>query len=411
MRSAWNGLALQGDYVAKCASMSNTSKRDNQLFEIGPLLGLQRRLGFARGDRFDAARRAIFVAAIGWPPLVVFTVVQSTVFHTDGIASLVRETGVHARYLLAVPLLVVAEVEAARRLNATVHHFVEAGLVREMWLARFEAAVVSTRRLLASHAAEIVIVSLAYLLVAAVAIFTPLSQLPAWHKAAGVTPVYSPAGWWHVLVSLPLLLILLLGWMWRLVLWARLLWHVAGLDLHLVASHPDHAAGLGFVGYSVRAFSVVALAIAIIIAGRSAHIVLLGATMPTQYFVFNGGILLAVAAMFAAPLLVFSPALLKVWQRGALEYSALADKVGNAFEEKWLARDAQIDRTALERPDFSATTDLYSIVANVQALRLVPIDLRSVLFLCGAMLIPFVPVVLLALPIEQIIAGMKALIF
>jgi hypothetical protein len=257
----------------------------------------------------------------------------------------------------------------------------------------------------------VVVVTLAYLLVALAACSQPFDQIPVWHKTGGMAPAFSPAGWWHVIVSMPLLLVLLLGWMWRLALWARLLWLIARLDLHLIASHPDHAAGLVFVGYSMRAFSIVALALATIVAGRSAHLVLLGGALPTQYFIFNGGLLLAIVAVFAAPLLVFTPVLMNAWRRGALEYGALADRVGAAFEDKWLAPDRKADRGALDKPDFSATTDLYSIVSNVYALRLVAIDPASLAMFGGALLIPFAPVVLLAMPAEQILAGLKKLLF
>ena len=199
--------------------------------------------------------------------------------------------------------------------------------------------------------------------------------------------------------------------MWRLALWARLLWLIARLDLRLMASHPDRAAGLVFVGYSVRAFSVVALALATIIAGRSAHIVVLGGTLPTQYFIFNGGLLLAVVALFVAPLFVFTPTLMKTWQRSALEYGALAERVGSSFEDKWLGHGGQVANSMRDMQEFSTTTDLYSIVGNVYALRLVPIDAKSVVMFGIATLFPFVPVVFLALPADQILAGLKKLLF
>jgi hypothetical protein len=84
-------------------------------------------------------------------------------------------------------------------------------------------------------------------------------------------------------VSLPLLIILFLGRIWRLVSWTRLPWLMSRLRLRLVASHPDHAAGLGFIGHSVRAFAIVALAPMAIAAGRSARIVLTTGSLPTSH--------------------------------------------------------------------------------------------------------------------------------
>ena len=56
-----------------------------------------------------------------------------------------------------------------------------------------------------------------------------------------------------------------------------------------------------------------------------------------------------------------------------------------------------------------ATTDLNSLVANVHAMRFVPIDVKDLIALGAAMATPFVPVLLLAVPSEVIVKGLKGL--
>jgi hypothetical protein len=372
-------------------------------------MGVQRRLGLVKLDQLNIARRALLVILIGWAPLVLLAVGQSVWWGTDGMTALLRETGVHARYFIAAPLLIVAEAVCAPQLSAVVRHFVDSGLVDRPHRDRLDAAIVSTRRLLQSPLAEAVVAVLAYGVVAATLLWHPREQLPAWAVSAGLAPKYSLAGWWHMLVSLPLLLILIFGWMWRLMLWARLLWLISRLELRLVASHPDRCAGLSFLGHSVRAFAVVGLALAVIMAGRSAHIVLAGGTLPTPHAYLNLGIMLAIMTLFAAPLLVFTPTLMRSWRRGTIAYDALAGRVGHAFERKWLA-SGKADPDPLERPDFSATTDLYAVVSNVHAIRFVPLDVKDLIPLAVAMLLPFVPVVLLAFPLDVIWAHIKSLL-
>jgi hypothetical protein len=386
--------------------------RSIDLFENAPPLGLQRRLGLIKPDTLNVGRRALLVIAVGWLPIVVFTIVQSVVLWRDQITPLCWEVGGHARYLIAAPLLVLAEKGCVPWLGAIVSNFIEAGIVPDHARSRFEAAVDATRKLLKSTTAETVAVILAYLVVAAATYSQPVDQLPSWQMSGGVTPIYSLAGWWHFLVSLPLLLVLIFGWIWRLVLWARLLWLIARLELRLVASHPDRTAGLSFVGQSVRAFSVVALALATIVAGRSAHVVLVGGALPTPEFIFNAGFMVTLVVIFIAPLLVFAPTLMMVWRRATLEYNALADRVGSAFESKWLNNRGRTDRKddLLESPDFSATADLYAVVANVHGLRLIPLDVKDLIPLAVAMLIPFIPVVLMTIPVDVIWSGVKGLL-
>lgn len=390
--------------------MSTQVHAAEALFEHAPPMGVQRRLGLVRSGRLHVGRRACLVVLIAWMPIVLLTCAQVALFGGEGIPSLLEEVGVHARYLVAAPLLIYAEAQCGARLSATIRNFVETGLVPDERRAEFEAAVASTRRLLNSAAIEVAVIALAYLMTALAALQYSFDQLPIWHKSFGIAPSYSAAGWWHVLVSMPLLLALIFGWLWRVALWARLLWRIGRLDLRLIASHPDRAGGLGFVSHSLHAFSIVAFALAAIAAGRSAHFVLLGGALPTPNLFFNAGFLASLLALLVAPLLVFSPILLRTWQRGTLEYGALAGRIGDAFEAKWLDRGG-LDRTALEKPDFSSTADLYSVASNVYAIRLAPVALRDLIALAVALLLPFLPLVFLAIPTDTILQTLKTLLF
>src|SRR5262249_692825 len=58
----------------------------------------------------------------------------------------------------------------------------------------------------------------------------------------------------YAAVSLPITHFTLLRWYLRLLIWFRFLWQVSRLNLHLVPTHPDRAAGLAFLGKSTYAF-------------------------------------------------------------------------------------------------------------------------------------------------------------
>lgn len=373
-----------------------------------PPFASRRWLGPVGSDSHDIKRRALVVVVAGWVPLVVLTVVQSAWAGPDVITSMLEEIGVHARYLIAAPLLVLAVAWCVPQLNAIVRQFIDCGIVSERDRTRFDEAITSTRGLLQSSTASVVAIGLAYGVVLATALSHSLDQLPLWARPVAGVPRYSLAGWWHMLISLPLLLVLIFDWFWRLALWTRLLWLIARLDLRLVASHPDHCAGLSFLGHSVRAFAIVALGFATIFAGRSAHLVLTGGELPTPYFIFNIAALLAICALFVAPLLVFSPILTQAWRQGTFTHDAFAHRVGQAFERKWLG--ANTDQDALDAPDASAVADLSSVVANVHAMRFVPVSLKDLTTIAIAMLLPFVPAVLLAFPIDVIWAQIKSLL-
>jgi hypothetical protein len=379
-------------------------------FEQAPPIGTLRLLGLMKVDGLDAKRRALLFVLVGWLPLMLLALVQSTLLSTDDFTSLLLQTGVHARYLIAAPVLVLAQVVCVPQLDAIVRHFIRGCIVAEGDRRRFDDAVAETRRLLESTAAEVGVIVLAYLAVLTAVLSRPIDEVPTWALSHGLTPVYSPAGWWHMLFSLPLLLLLILGWIWRVVLWTRLLWRISLLDLRLVASHPDRSAGLRFVGDSVRVFSVVALGFAAIVAGRWAHGFLVSGSPPTAnaYLVV---VLLAIMALFVAPVFVFTPTLVRAWRHGSFEYDAFATRVGHNAESKWFRSRGELDREALEQPDFSATADLYAVVSHVRSMRVVPLGLKELKFLALAIVAPFVPVVLLALPFDVLWSFFTGLLF
>lgn len=391
--------------------MDRGAADDDTLFEHAPPSGIQRRLGLVKPNGLNIRRRVLVFVLIAWLPIVLLVVLQSAMGRVDHVTSVLMEVDLHVRYLVAGPLLIVAEIVCVPQLHAIVHQFRCSGIVPEVELERFGDAIRSTRELLESRTAESGVVALAYIAVADAVLSRSLEQLPSWAASSGALPAYSPAGWWHILISLPLLLMLILGWVWRVLMWARLLWRLSRLDLLLVASHSDRCAGLGFLGHSVRGFSIVGLALAAVAAGGSAQMVITAGRLPTAHVYFNIGLMLAIAALFLSPVLAFVPTLIRVWRRGTFEYGALANRLGQRFERKWLRGDVEIGEEALEASDFSATADLYSVVSNVYAIRFFAIGLKDLFILGIALLLPFVPVVLLTVPIEAIWAQMRSLLF
>jgi hypothetical protein len=56
------------------------------------------------------------------------------------------------------------------------------------------------------------------------------------------------AGLWYHCIAVPILQFFMFRWLWRLFIWTLFLRDLSRLDLDLVATHPDRAAGLGFLG-------------------------------------------------------------------------------------------------------------------------------------------------------------------
>jgi hypothetical protein len=102
--------------------------------------------------------------------------------------------------------------------------------------------------------------------------------------------------------------------------------------------------------------------------------------------------------------------LLRLQGWGTLHYGRLASEMGRAFQQRWFAEGREADATALEAPDFSATTDLYSITNNVRRINVRVLDTKAVMPLVAATLLPYLPIVFAVMPLDDILkSALKAI--
>jgi len=390
--------------------MTASIRADEKLFDGGPPRRLEAALRLVTPDKPAAPGRAAFVSLLAWLPLVLLAAIQSFALGEDKLTDLLLDFGVHARYLVAVPLFIAAEAFTLSTLGKTARHFVGANLIRVSDRPRFESIAASTRRLLNSTVVEILVLLLAYFTVIVLSRVISPETIPPWHTLTKEHLSFSWAGWWHILVSIPIALILLLGWLWRLFLWSLLLWRVSRLDLHLVPAHPDLSGGLQFVGASLRAFLLLSFALGSVVAGGVANRVVHQGMHLIDFKYIIATLVAAILIFFVAPLMVFTRRVLQARRRGIFEYGALAGAVGRQMERKWLQPGGIVDADALDVQHFSATTDLYQVVSNVYQIKSVPLDLQDLVALIVAVLLPFVPVLLYEIPLNVIVPDLVKLL-
>jgi hypothetical protein len=110
------------------------------------------------------------------------------------------------------------------------------------------------------------------------------------------------------------------------------------------------------------------------------------------------------------PLMVFTHKLRAAKAAGVFKYGSLGANVGMEFERKWLDRESKPDSSVLQVEDFSAMTDLYQVVGNVYDMKDVPFSLKNLHFLVMSALVPFVPVVLMTVPLKEILQTLAKLV-
>jgi len=382
---------------------------DQHVFDGGPPLRLQKSLGLVKPDQPRAVKRALFAACIAWIPLALLTAGQSLLSHDSSASWFFADFSVHSRYLIALPALILAESDCIPRLEKIVRHFVDIGLISSADMPRFQAAVDSSRRLLNSKYSDFAVPLVSYLIVIAVMLYIPADIVPPWHRDAANHR--TTAGWWQIVVSLPLLMMLLFGWLWRLTLWGRFLVLVARLDLQLLPSHPDSVGGLRFVSTSLRGFRLISFALSAIVAGSIAERIVYHNSDVFSFKSYLIGVIVFILIVFAGPLTVFVRRIRETRRRGIFEYGALANRLGREFEAKWLRSNQDAKQEMLEVPDFSATTDYFSVAANVYEMRDFPFRARDLIGRIAPALIPFAAVALLQIPFQVVLDSVIKLLF
>src|SRR5215510_6370848 len=198
---------------------------DQELFSGGPARIIEDALRLLRSRfRLNIRRRAWIAVLISWPPLAVLAVIADLTTGKPSLYSFFTDAGCYARFLIAVPLLIIAEGDTVLIFGRVVRHFLSGGFIPASERVRYNDAVQSTRRLLNSKLVEITAAVLACAIpLVAISSLRHLST-PSWYWNGSTLPLgLSPAGMWHEFVSLPLLLLLCFGWLWKVALWWRIL--------------------------------------------------------------------------------------------------------------------------------------------------------------------------------------------
>lgn len=369
------------------------------------------RAGIFPGEKIIGLMRAEERVSLAVLAMWLLPALLCTMQGEASVRSFLSDCALHTRSLITVPLFIIAEYTCLPLLQEIARNF--GNLAPDDERDHCDSCI---SPILSFHvpAAVIMLTTLGVYALMLVSIrYVPVNLAPSWQTAVVHGHLtFSFAGWWHWLVGIPLLLYLFFIWLFRLFLWSRFLWQMSRLHLRLVLSHPDKVGGLKFLGYSPVAFVPLSFALGALLAGMAANRILHFGESLLKYKSDVVGLMVAVIILFCGPLAFFAGSLFNAQRRGILRYSGLANDMGCRFEHKWLDRSratGAVGEDALEAPDFSATTDLYSIVGNVYQTQIIPIDFRSLIVLVVGAILPFFPVALIQLPFKTIIeklAGM-----
>jgi hypothetical protein len=182
------------------------------------------------------------------------------------------------------------------------------------------------------------------------------------------------------------------------------LFRVSRLDLELTPTHPDRAGGLGFLGWGLASFAVVLLAVSAVLSGSLAgEILFRGSSLNALKYHVAVFVVLAIVIVHA-PLLAFAGRLARCRFRALLDFGALIGEHDRAFDEKWIKARGTDRSGLLGSPDAASLADVGLVYEHVERMQLVPFDRKAVLVLVTAALIPMIPLIGTAVPLQEILS-------
>lgn len=384
-------------------------KPDFSLVLGGPLYQAFRRARLS-GDTLELLhRRIVAIVAIAWLPLAILATVAPPAVAVP--IPFLRDCDAQARFLVALPLLIWAELIVHERTLGVARNFLARGLVSPDDTPRFHAAIRSATRVRNSVALELGLMAAAFTVghwAWRTQIALTTSTWYALVDAGGWR--LTPAGYWYAFVAIPMFQFILARWYLRLGIWAWLLWRTSRLPLRLTCTHPDRSGGLSFLGKCSYAFAPILFAQGALLSGLIANQVLYEGADLVSFKLEAFAMIVVFMVVVLGPLLVFTPQMLEAKHKALGAYGLFATEYVRSFEDKWVRGHGE-GSELLGAADIQSLADLTNSYDVIREMRIVPFGVHDMTRLAAATAAPLVPLGLTVLSLEQLISHVLKILF
>lgn len=381
----------------------------------GPFFQFLLRLGLITPSVGLLKKRIIFFTLFTWMPLLLLSLIQGNALGNVGLPFL-YDMETQARFLIALPLLIAAELLVHTQVRLLVGQFIDREIITGKIIPKFYERIASAINLRNSMAVEIGLFLLVfvvghYLSNTVSVIETVASRTGAWYASSDSAGAnLSWAGYWYIFISRPLFQFITCRWYFRIFVWSRFLWQTSRLELNLMPTHPDHACGLGFLSMTSFLFAPLILAHGVMFSGFIANSIFFAGAQLTHFILVILALVLFVLLIVIGPQLVFSPSLMQAKRTGLRDYGVLSSWYVREFDFKWI-RGGVIDERLIGSGDIQSLADLANSFQVIRDIRSVPFDKETVFQVIFMVMVPIFPLILTMIPLEELIKKFIQAIF
>jgi hypothetical protein len=376
----------------------------------GPLYQILRQAHLT-GSTLELLRRRVLIFSLfTWLPLAVLSAIEGHLLGSQNLTFL-RDIESHVRFLVALPVLIIAELVVHRRIRPAVKLFVERGIIPPEDTPKFYAAIEAAMGARNSLWLESALLIFTYTVGHWIWQREVALGAATWYAAPDRTGIHlTLAGYWYSFVSIPIFQFILLRWYFRLAIWFQFLWRASRLNLHLLPTHPDLAGGIGFLGRSSNAFSPILFAQGALLAGLIASRIFYEGQNLVSFKVTIAALAGFFVLVILGPLTMFTPHLARTKRGGLSEYGTMATVYDDEFDQKWVRGGAK-GKEILGTGDIQSLADLANSYAVVREMRLVPFALSDVARLAVVTVSPVLPLLLTIMPVGELLTRLLKIIF
>lgn len=381
----------------------------------GPLFQLLLRMRLTTPALDLWKKRIICITLFAWLPLLLLSLLEGKAWGGVGVPFLF-DLEAQARFLVALPLLIGAEVLVHRQVRMLVGQFIDRNIITEKVLPKFQKLISSAMNLRNSVTVELLLLLFVfatghYLWNSVSIVEVIASRTGSWYATGeGASTSLSWAGYWYFFVSRPLFQFIAYRWYFRIFIWARFLWQTSRLDLNLVPIHPDRACGLGFLSQCSILFSPLIVAHGVLFAGLIANSIFFAGSKLTDYLLLVIGVVLFVQLIVLGPLFAFSPNLMQAKRMGLRDYGVLASWYVDAFDVKWV-RGGAVNDPLMGSGDIQSLADLANSFQVIRDIRSFPFDRDAIFQVIFFVILPILPLILTMIPLEELVRKFFEAIF
>ena len=360
-----------------------------------------RRLHIVPPDHLGTGRRALLLGLLAWLPIAGWALAEGRAFGGDG-EPLIVHYGIHARCLVVIPLLVFAELPLHFICQTTARRFVTSGVVTEMVRADFDRVLIAV---IGARDA-----SLPWVFAFGAAIAWTIADPPATHGdelawSMSRDGTLGFGGAWFAYVSRPILIALLVGWLWRLWLVTYWMWRIGRLSLTLTPTHPDRSGGIAFTCNLPAGFVLVTLALSAMFASSWAHQILHHGATLASYELPALAYALGWSLLLLMPLFAVAPALWVTRWNTLPRYAALAESQARVVDGCWIGKQQiAADDPLLEPKGLGVMADVGAVYETVAHMRWLPVGKETLVAIALPMAIPFALLALASMPLAEILS-------